>query len=92
MSVAAGNDVATFTFNTSRINKPGEKLYLPQLFNSLIKTADKINNFKDATAYVDSFAKPLKYEDCARDLEPLGVLLLLGELEEAVETGYIQRQ
>lgn len=91
MSVASGHTVSTLTFNTSRINKPGEKLYLPTLFAGLIKTVKKIKNFTNETAYVDSFAKPLKYEDYTRALQPLGILLLLGELEEAIEIGRFRK-
>jgi len=89
MSVSDGSDIVSLTFNTSRINKAGGKIYMDSLFKGFISTANKIKSFASQIAYVDSFALPMKFENHVNEIEPIGVLFLLGELQELIESGQV---
>lgn len=87
MQVTDGVEDVALTFNTSRINKSGRKSYFEDLITSVIRTTDKIKAFVNRTTFLDSFATPVKFEDRAPTLYPIGVLFLWGELQEMIENG-----
>jgi hypothetical protein len=85
---------SNIALNTSRVNTLNLKSDLSEILFWAVKILDLINkaySFLPKSGFLDCFAKPIKFEEGIKDLEPNYILLRFGELKDEINSELIER-
>jgi hypothetical protein len=85
---------STVALNTSRVNTLSLKSDFEKIqfwVINILSLIHKAYNNLPKSGFLEAFAKPIKFEEVIKNLEPTYVLLRFGELKDEISTGLIER-
>lgn len=85
---------SNIALNTSRVNTLNLKTDLSKILFWTVSILDLINKAYTTlpkSGFLDCFAKPIKFEEGIKDLEPTYILLRFGELKDEITSELIER-
>jgi len=80
MRINEMNKRIAIAFNTSKINRLGQRVSLVQFFEFVTHVVDKLTAFNMQGSYLDSFSTPLSFEDNFSALQPTSILFNFNDL------------
>lgn len=95
-SLRVGNksDKSTVTVNTSRVNSFNvQKEFVPAVLwmIDMMKLIRRAIRSTPSSHFIDSFAKPVNYDDIIDELNPTHLIIRLNELKDQIDSGLIER-